>query len=490
GSDDMFSSDLSFGTQVINERVDAITASGTGLTTNAARTVSSAAQISATQGFEQTRSVGFLAQEQIGFRDRFFVQVGGRVDLNSSFGEEAEAFFLPKIGASWVVSEEPFFQGLTGFIPTLRLRAAYGTTGRSPVAGASLETYDPNPFALISGSGSGVTARNPGNLDLRPEKGSEFETGLEAGFFEDRLGVELTYFDRTTTDLLVRRPLAPSAGFTEDPFVNLGKSVNRGLEYSVRANVLNRENFQWDLRLAGSTLHNELISLGEIDGTPILPFGTLNRFTPGRQLGSFFTRRIQSVDVANNRAIVSDTIEFKGNLFPTVEGNAGSTLTLFRNLQVTGQVDWKRGFYIYNNSAQFRERSLNNAERGVYRADETVVPAQDRIRRFGPFFDTKGVAVSATQVNEEYIEKGDFVRFRELSATFSLPDGVASRFGAEGASITLGGQNLKLWTDYTGFDPEVLAQSVTGVGRAQFQREEFFTIPTPRRFVAKVNLQF
>jgi TonB-linked SusC/RagA family outer membrane protein len=490
GNEDMFTSDLSFGTQVINERIDAITASGTGLTTNAARTVSSAAQISASQAFEQTKSVGFLAQEQIGFRDRLFLQVGGRIDRNSSFGGDAQTFFLPKVGASWVVSDESFWQGISGVVPTLRLRAAFGTTGRSPTAGAALETYDPNPFALATGSASGVTARNPGNQILRPERGSELEAGLEAGFFSDRLGVELTYFDRKTTDLLVRRPLAPSTGFSENPFVNLGESVNRGLEYSVRANILNRENFQWDVRLAGTSLHNELISLGEIEGTPILPFGTLNRFTPGQQLGAFFTRRIKSVDVANNRAVVSDTIEFKGNILPTREGNVGSTLTLFRNLQLTGQMDWKGGFYIYNNTLQFRERSLNNAFRGVNRADATLVDPEDRIRRFGPFFDSKGVAVSATNVNEEYIEKGDFVRFRELSATLTLPDRVASRFGAQGASLTLGGQNLKLWSDYSGFDPEVLAQSVTSTGSAQFQREDFFTIPTPRRFIAKVNLQF
>lgn len=486
---DRVTSDFSFGAQVINERTDILQGTGLGLTTNAARVVSAASQISAFQGFAQQKSVGFLAQEQLGFADRLFVQFGGRLDMNSSFGEEAEPFFLPKVGVSYVVSEEPFFERLTSVVPTLRLRAAYGTTGRSPNPGASLQTFDPAPFAITGGSGSGVVALNPGNFALRPERATEFEAGFEAGLFNNRIGLDLTYFRKRSSDLLVQRPLPPSAGFIQtgsDPFVNLGGALNEGLEYQVRGTLVDRPNFRWEARLAGSTLHNELLSLGEVDGIPIQPFGTTNRFTPGRPLGAFFTRRIRSVDQADNRVIVSDTIEFAGNILPTNEGNVGTTFTLFDNVQLTGQVDWKSGFKIFNSTAQFRERALRTAENTVV---EDKLSREERMRRFGPFFDEQGNPVSFTQVNEAYIEDGDFVRLREVAATFGLPDRFARSFGATGVSFTIGGQNLGLWTDYTGADPEVIS-AVNNTGRFAFTRSEFLTVPSPRRLVAKLNLSF
>ena len=109
GRDGQLSSELSFGAQVISETADQLAGKGVGLTTNGAYQVDAAAEKSVTQGYAQQNSVGLLAQEQFGFGDRLFLQVGGRVDLNSSFGGRTDHFLLPKAGVSWVISEEPFF---------------------------------------------------------------------------------------------------------------------------------------------------------------------------------------------------------------------------------------------------------------------------------------------------------------------------------------------------------------------------------------------
>src|SRR5690606_27917468 len=146
--------------------------------TNGAHEVDAAAERSVTQAYAQEKAVGFLAQEQIGFDDRLFVQLGGRLDVNSSFGGDADYFFLPKAGVSWVVSEESFFDRMSTVVPTLRLRAAYGETGRSPAVGAALRTYGAAPYAVDGGAtGAGVVPFNPGNQNLRPERGREFEVG-------------------------------------------------------------------------------------------------------------------------------------------------------------------------------------------------------------------------------------------------------------------------------------------------------------------------
>lgn len=187
-------------------------------------------------------------------------------------------------------------------------------------------------------------------------------------------------------------------------------------------------------------------------------------------------------------AIVSDENEYIGSSLPKLEGNLSSTFTIFQRLQITGLLDWKRGHTIYNNTAQFRDRSFANSRAGVLRADAIGVEAA--LRKFGPFVAESGGAVPFTNVNEAYFESADFVRLREISAIFSLPERYAARVGASAASFTVGVRNLALWTDYSGDDPEVLAQSTSTTGSGTFAREDFLTVPQPRRLVFKLNFSF
>ncbi len=501
------SSNLSFGTQIISETYDRVTGTGVGFVTNQNRVIGDAAQISASQGYSANRQVGFIGQWDVGFNDRLFLQLGARVDQHSSFGEQADPFFLPKVGVSYVVSEERFWDQLAGAIPSLRLRAAYGTTGRSPTAGASLETYSARPFAIYDGSTSsaGVVPLNPGNLDLRPERGTEFEAGFDAGFFQDRVALELTYFNKSTTDLLLRRPMPPSigaSGTSANPFVNIGEVKNSGIEYALRGTLVNTPTARWEARISGSTLDNELVSLGDVE-----PFGTTIRFEEGQPLGFLSTRTIQQLllngdercpvnDAGENVAcaLVSSSPEYAGQGLPTYEGNFGTTLTLFNMVELSGQLDWKGGFSIYNNTAQFRDRSFGTSELAVRRTE--VASQEEVLRRYGPFISVDGdgevTTVPFSNVNDAYYEKGDFVRLRELAATVYLPADLAGQFGASAASLTIGGRNLALWSDYSGADPEVLsAASAAAPGATgHFLREDFFTVPQPRRLVLRMNVSF
>jgi hypothetical protein len=121
--------------------------------TNSSNVISSASTTSGGQSRTETRQVGFLGQLQLGWANRRFVQVGARMDDFSAFGTATPAIFLPKIGGSWVVSEEPWAAGLQRAFPSLRLRAAYGTSGRAPTAGAALQTLTPSAFAIQGSSG-------------------------------------------------------------------------------------------------------------------------------------------------------------------------------------------------------------------------------------------------------------------------------------------------------------------------------------------------
>ena len=481
GGGDQWSSDLSVGVQFIQTREELVVATGVGLTTNKARTVSAATERAGAQWFRDNRSLGYLAQYQIGYRDRLFVQLGARWDQNSSFGESAPVFFLPKVGVSYVLSDESFFGEAFPWVDQLRLRAAFGTTGRAPDEGVALRTYDPAPFVSAPGRISpGVRLANPGNPDLTAEKGIEFETGFDLAMIQNRLGVEFTFFHKTTKDLILEKPVSPSLGFLQSPLVNVGEVRNRGIELSLRGDIIRTQALSWSAQVGMSTLHNELISLGGLDA-----FGSRSaRFIEGLSLGSAFVRTIRRLE--SDRTIVSDTLEYGGDGIPNFEGNFQSSLTFFGSVEVRGQLDWKTGFQIRNSTDEFRETSIVRARE---RVDETFLSTEERQKRFGPFFSESGAPVPISQADAVYLQDGDFLRLRELTVSVSLPEAVIARMGAQSGRISVGGRNLALWTGYDGVDPETTPNILTRE-RSSFSSYSFFTLPQPRRYIIRLSLQF
>jgi TonB-dependent starch-binding outer membrane protein SusC len=498
---DAVRADISVGAQYITERNDRTNATGTGLITNSAHSVNAAAQLTGGgQSFDEEKSIGVFAQTQFGIFDRLYVQVAGRLDRHSAFGADADLFLSPKVGASYVLSDEPAIRNvLPDLFNTVRVRASFGTTGRSPGSGA-LQTYNANPFLITNSNiGSGVTPDNPGNSQLKPERGQEVEAGVDLGLFNERLGLEITYFNKVSKDLILERPLAPSAGFSDDPFVNIGELVNKGLEVAANAQLVARQNVGLDWRVAMNTLSNEVTDLGDVE-----PFGTMNRIEEGQPAYGFVTRRIigyeldracpDDPDEICQRAIVTDEVQPLGNLLPSFEGNTSATLSLFNTVRLYAQLDWKNDFWIYNNTDQFRERQFGQGERWIRRNE--ILTDTERLDRFGPFVTETGEPCAATDpgaehcdiaagnVNQAYIEKGDFFRLREVSATITLPRQWAGFLRAQGASLQIAGRNLGLWSEYTGADPEVNT-STSGQSR-----QEFLTVPAARRLVTRINLQF
>jgi hypothetical protein len=207
------------------------------------------------------------------------------------------------------------------------------------------------------------------------------------------------------------------------------------------------------------------------------------------QLGAWVTNRILNIDDATGVVTVTEDREFFGNVLPTFEGNLSTTLTLFRNFRIYGLLDTKRGHLVRNFTDFFRETQLVRSDN---RLDTLKLSRHERLRRYGnptpgqPAFVTPtGVPKTVNDVQEAYLQDGDFVRFREFSLTYTLPFNVARAFRAQTASVTFAGQNLALWTNYEGYDPEVVSNA-----GAAFNRDDFFTQPPVRRWIARVNLTF
>ena len=367
----------------------------------------------------------------------------------------------------------------------MRLRAAWGSTGRIPVPGAALTTLQSSPFYDGTLVQPGAVPLNPGNPGLRFERGEEFEVGFDAGLMHDLIGVELTYFNKKSRDLLLQQPLPPSRGFTQAPWVNIGELVNRGFEIAARAVPINRPTLSWDVRLGANTLHNEVTDMGTVPA-----FGTLNRVQAGLQLGSWWTRKIVSVDTTTGIVRVTENPVFAGNVLPTLEANLSTNVTIMRNVRVYGLIDTKRGHKVRNFTDFFRETQLVRSDN---RLDTLKLSRTERLRRYGnpaagqPAFitETTGAPMTVNDVQDAYIQDGTFIRLREVSLSYTLPMKWAQAFRATTATVTIAGQNLALWTNYEGYDPEVVSNAV-----ALYNRDDFFTQPPVRRFIARVNVTF
>jgi TonB-linked SusC/RagA family outer membrane protein len=489
GVQNEWEANLSFGTQMISTRNKFTEALGVGFVTNENNSVTSAATTTGRGGFTEQRTIGYLSQLQVGYQNRAFLQIGVRIDKNSSFGTTAPAFVLPKIGATWTVSEEKFYAPLLSIIPTLRVRAAYGTTGRSPNPGDALTTLVAAAYAITPGSSasSGAIPGNPGNAALKPERGKEFEAGADFGLFGDRLSGEATYFHKVTSDLIIARPIPPSYGYNTFPLDNIGAVLNSGFELGLTASALRMANFAWDIRAGANTLHNELTDLGGLKSFNLN--GQINRAVLGQQLGVFSTKRIQSIDVATGKVIVADTLSPVGNFLPTFEWNVSNTFTIHKSLRLTALLDAKRNFSVFNNTQFFRETQL---VRSNSRLDPTVLSRYDYLRRYGndtpgqPAFVTlSGASATVNDVQEAFIQPGDFVRLREVSASLDIPPALLGR-ALQGSTITFAAQNVHLWTRYEGADPEVISNQFA----SQFSRDDFLTLPNPRKYLVRLNLTF
>lgn len=492
GSRSQWESNLSFGLQVISSRNKSVFASGLGFVTNENNSIDAAATTTGGSNFTEQRTFGYLGQLQVGYENRAFLQLGLRVDKNSSFGSSAPAFVLPKIGATWTISEEKFFEPLTPIFNTLRLRTAYGTTGRSPRPGSALTTLVSAAYNITGTTAAGAVPGNPGNANLKPERGTEYEAGADASFWNERVSTEVTYFHKTTRDLIIAKPIAPSLGFSSNPLANIGAVLNSGLEMTVSVAALRTAPVEWDIRGGANTLHNELTSLGGV--LPFNLYGQHNRAVEGEQLGVWMSKKIQSIDVANSKVTVSDTLVPMGNLYPTVEWNLTNTFTVMKNLRLSALLDAKRNFKVFNNTEFFRETQLVRSNR---RLDKTVLSRYDYLRRYGddtpgnPAFVTEsGDAATVNDVYEAFIQPGDFVRLREVSASFDVPQRLLNslRNKVQNATLTLAFQNVKLWTNYGGPDPEVISDPSGTAG--QFSREDFLTLPNAKKTILRLNLTF
>ena len=453
--------------------------------TPGATTVSGGASLLAGEATTATKTLGLFVEEQLSFRDRLFVTGALRSDQNSAFGTNFQHVLYPKASVSWIISDEGFFPHV-GWLNQLRLRSAYGTSGVQPGPIDALQYYYPATVNVNALDQPGVQYYAIGNSNLRPERAGEFEGGFDARLFGSRAELDLTYYSKLTHDALVGTVIPPSLGTGATvQSTNLGSTKNAAVEAMLRAQLIDGARFGWDVTLNGSTNANKLVTLGtDANGTPIPPIvGSTTRDEPGYPLFGYWQRPYTYSDangdgiITANEVHVADSAVFVGYSTPRYEASLANGFDLLRRaLRVNALFDFKGGNIQLNSTERIRCSSRNNC-RG---ASDPSAPLK--------------MQAAAVAVREDpshtyygYMENDSFVRFSELSLTYTLPDRLAARIpGARSSSVTFAARNLHVWTNYTGLDPEDDAD----VGSTATLASDFQTMPPPTYFVLRLNVGF
>jgi TonB-linked SusC/RagA family outer membrane protein len=478
------SSKTTAGAQWVSYAFSQNAARGENLTAGAT-TVSAGASMLAGEATSETKTLGLFVEEQVGINDRLFLTAAVRADQNSAFGTSFQRVLYPKASLSWIVSDESFFSK-PSWLDQLRLRSAYGTSGVQPGPIDALQYYYPQTVSVAATDQPGVQFFSLGNADLRPERASEFEGGFDAKLLGNRASFEVTYYSKLTRDALVGATIAPSLGTgATTQRINLGSVKNTGVEMLLQSQLLQRDAVSWDVTVNGSTNTNKLVTLGtDASGRGIPPIvGTTIRQMPGYPLFGWWQRPYTYDDknsdglLTLNEIQVADSAAFLGSSTPRYEVSLANGIDLFsRTLHLNALFDYKGGYTLLNSTERIRCSGRNNC-RG---ASDPSAPL---------WMQARAVAVREDPSRTYYgfFEDASFLRFRELSMGYTLPQAVTARLGSsQSATINLAVRNLHVWTRYTGVDPE----SNASAGSTDTAPSDFQTMPPPTYFTFRLNVSF
>ena len=430
--------------------------------------VSAGSVFSATQSDVQLRTLGFYGQQEVAFRDRLFLSGAVRYDASSTFAPSERWQAFPKLSASYVVLD-----GRPGTLNSLRLRSAVGWAGSQPGilnAYSQFISFTQLPFAGRPGFVNDVTFGNP---NLKNERAREWELGGDVGFFGGRVSTEATYYNRVVSDLLFFRPLATSTGFSRQ-FYPIGTMSNKGIELMLRSTNVDAPNLQWTSTVTYA--HNKNL----VESLTIQDFqsagGYPNRIRAGEPAGVFYgsyaarncvtgalltdslgryRRSNQTADMGATLAIrealsggtCNDSLnKVIGDPNPKWMGSFLNEFTIAKKLRLRALLDGVFGNKIMNLSTRAQNAGIASNSKSYERE---LLPYGDP-RKLPPTWNSRTQGIF-----EYWIEDGTFVKLRELSASYTLNSPGVRHFFADGVDLTLSGRNLKVWTRYSGYDPEI-----------------------------------
>lgn len=452
--------------------------------------------------------ISYLFRVNYTFGQRYILTATFRRDGSSKFAQGNRWGNFPSFALGWNISREAFMKPLKA-ISKLKLRGSWGQIGNDkiPYDGRFstvedlLAVFGTTP-TVVSAASYGVN----GNSDLKWETTTQWDVGLEAGLFNDRLTGEFDYYHRVTDDILIYLATPGHLGNGPGALVpfNAGSVLNRGFEWNIgwRDNI---GKVKYNVSLIGSTLHNEMVSIGGVSGSDVRMFGgylangqAVTCTEVGIPLGSFFGYKtdgvFQSQDELNayphlKEAGVGDLrfvdVNGDGVLDGNDRTNIGSpipTLILGLNLGLEyAGIDFSA-----NLQGQWGNKIFNG--KNAVRPDPYNFEATVLDRWTGPGTSTSEPKASFGGYNytpsDYFVQDGSFIRIRNVTLGYTLPENWSKKVAMQKLRFYVKADNLFTFAKYTGYSPEI------GAGRVLDNGVDLGIYPTTSVYSVGLNLTF
>jgi hypothetical protein len=487
----------------------------------------------------EDRIYSYYAQGTFNAWDRLTLTGAVRRDAGSTFGKSNPVYYYPKASIAYRISEESFMQDLKGTVDELKLRLAWGKAGRIPDRYASNSTYTTagyyDPWERSTSAGRAgqlgiINDPSAGTEDIKPEQTQEIETGLDASFLDHRIGLEFNYYKQYVTELLLYVNVPTSTGYNQQ-YRNAGEMWNQGIEVKLEVIPIKSTDFTWIMTTNYARNKNEVTKLEGFENSyttiPGAFAGMYNVAKVGKPLGIWMGAGYQhdasgkviysdpadpnrqenfwGTDDNNDPSMIkgaplySDKIEEFGKSDPDWTGSFRNNFSFFDgdlNASVLfeaayGQKVWngtKGALYNFGTAGDTKDRDalwFNDAGQPVtYEGPNTISIGNytynpgEQLRRDAYY----QVYANGFYVNEPFVEDGSYIKLREVSISYRWRNPL---LGLESIVFTVSGRNLKTWTDYTGYDPEV-----NTFAQAEGRGFDYFTLPQIRSYNFNITINY
>ncbi|WP_109097514.1 TonB-dependent receptor [Aquimarina sp. AU58] len=402
--------------------------------------------------------LAYFLRTNLKFNDRYFLTASIRRDGTSRFGEDNRWGYFPSASFGWQISEENFLRN-SSTVSNLRLRLGYGITGQQDIdqAYAYLERYrrsSPLTQYILDGELINIVQPQFRNEDIEWEKITEYNIGLDYGFWNDRISGAIDVFRKESDDLLSQAPIPDAANFSNQGFQNIGKFITEGIEFSISADVIRNSNLKWNVSYNATFIDREIESLAF--GQDILTTGigggtgnTIQIHRQGEAPFSFFTyaqiyntngKPIEGAyaDLNGDGIINNNDRYISGKGTPDLIMGLQSSVS-YKDFDFSFSMRANIGNEIYNNVAS------SNAQRGnIFRTVFNNTPSS--------IVDTNFQNTSDVILSDYYIEDASFLRMDNITLGYTLRNLMK---GVSSLRLWAGVQNAFVITDYSGLDPEI-----------------------------------
>ncbi len=416
--------------------------------------------------------------------NKYLVTFTGRMDGSSKFGDNNKFAFFPSTALAWRISEEAFLQN-HNVISNLKLRTSYGLTGNSEIPPySSLSLLGSGYAAVLGESRVGGTGLNRlANPDLKWEKTAQTDIGIELGLFQGRIGVEVDYYYRKTTDMLLDAPVPQTSGYATIRR-NVGSMENRGVEFALNTVNIDNPNFEWNTTFNISFNKNKVLELATrapifgvggpgitnqtsiiTEGESASSFWGLNRlgvwstdeatqaaeFTSYRNGLTMLPGDIKYEDVNGDKAITDADRMIIGDGSPD---GWGSFINNFRFGNFDFTLDLQ---FVYGNDIMDMNLHSSEDRQALANSYATVLNAWTPENQNTPIAQIRDTRAGyVTNVDSHWVQDGSFIRGRNAILGYTFPKAVAEKLYLTDLRLYVSAQNFFLIVaDEVIGDPEI-----------------------------------